>query len=90
MNPALVALAGTVTDAGTVTAVLLLERLTVSPPLPAAAFRVTVQASLPAPVIEALPQESALNAGVLPAVVPVPLRLTTAMGLVEELLVMVS
>ena len=47
-----------------------------------------MQASLPAPVIEALPQESALNAGA--AVVPVPLRLTTAVGLVEELLVMVS
>jgi hypothetical protein len=35
-------------------------------------------------------QYNALNVGVLAAVVPVPLRLTTAVGLVEELLVMVS
>jgi hypothetical protein len=61
-NPMLVALAGTVTVAGTVTEVLLLERLTTNPPAPAAALRVTVQASAPAPVIDPLAHVSALNA----------------------------
>jgi hypothetical protein len=55
----LVALAGTVTVAGRATAALLLERLTLSPPLPAAALRFTVQELVPAPVIEALVQASA-------------------------------
>jgi hypothetical protein len=84
VNPALLALAGTVTVAGTVTAALLLARLTLKPPLPAAAVSVTVQLSLPDPVIDALLQESALNAPV-PAV-PVPVRLITAVPLVDELL----
>jgi hypothetical protein len=85
---ALVALAGTVTVAGIVTAVLLLERFTLSPPLPAAAFSVTVQESVPAPVIDALPQESPLN---VPATAsPVPLRAMTTVALVEELLVTVN
>ena len=61
MNPVLVALAGTVTEAGTVAAGLLLDRLTVSPPDGAAMFSVTVQASVPAPVMDAPEQESALN-----------------------------
>jgi hypothetical protein len=81
---ALVALAGMVTVAGRVTAALLLDRLTLSPPLPAAVLRVTVQASVPEPVIEPLEQESALN--VPGAIVPVPLRLIAADGFVEELL----
>jgi hypothetical protein len=85
---ALVALAGTVTVAGRVTAGLLLERLTLSPPLPAAALRFTVQASVPERVIEPLEQESALN--VPGTTVPVPLRLITADGFVEELLARVS
>ena len=84
---ALVALAGTVTVAGRVTAALLLERLTLSPPLPAGALRVTVQASVPEPVIETLEQESAFS--VPGATVPVPLRLITADGFVDELLVSV-
>ena len=62
VNPALVAFAGTTSVAGTVTAALLLARLTLKPPLPAAAVSVTVQLSLPDPVIDALLQESALNA----------------------------
>ena len=61
VNPALVAPAGTVTDPGTVTALLLLERLTVRPPVPAAADRLTVQASLPAPVNELLAQLTPLS-----------------------------
>jgi hypothetical protein len=80
-----VELAGTVTVAGRVTAASLLERLTLSPPLPAAVVRVTVQASVPAPVIEPLVQERALS--VPGAAAPVPLRLIIADGFVEELLV---
>ena len=87
----LVALAGTVTVAGSVTAASLLERLTLCPPLPAAALRVTVQKSVPEPVIELLAQESALSVlGASGAAVPVPLRLITADGLVAELLTKVS
>jgi hypothetical protein len=41
--------AGTVTDAGTVTALLLLESPTANPPVAAAAFNVTVQLSVPDP-----------------------------------------
>jgi hypothetical protein len=87
VNAALVALAGTVNVAGTVTAVLLLERLTASPPVGAAALSVTVQASVPAAENEPLVHESAERAAVE---APVPLRLTTAVGLEEELLVTVS
>jgi hypothetical protein len=73
VNPALVAPAGTVTELGTVTAELLLDRLTASPPVPAAAERLTVQLSLPAPVNEFCAQLSPLSA---PAVAwPVPLKL---------------
>jgi hypothetical protein len=64
---ALVAPAATVTVVGTVIAVLLLERLTFSPPVGAAAFRVTVQTSVPAPVKDELPHVNALNAAVEPA-----------------------
>ena len=53
---AVVAPAATVTEAGTVTAELLLARLTANPPVAAAAFSVTVQVSVPAPVIEPLEQ----------------------------------
>jgi hypothetical protein len=47
---ALAAFAGTVTDAGTVTELLLLDRFTTWPPVPAGAFKVTVQVSEPAAV----------------------------------------
>jgi len=60
---ALVDPAPTVTEAGTVTAELLLVRLTANPPLGAAALSVTVQLSVPAPVIDPLAQVSALNTG---------------------------
>ena len=88
VKAALVALAGTVTEDGTTTEVLLLERATLRPLLPAGAFSITVQASVPAPVKDPVTQESALN--VPAAATPEPLILTTAVGLVEELLVMVS
>src|SRR5580692_9079390 len=63
-NMTLVAVAGTVTEGGTVTAVLLLDRATLTPPLPAAALSVTVQESVPAPVIDEFTQDSALTTGV--------------------------
>jgi hypothetical protein len=48
VKAALAALAATVTEAGTVTELLLLDRVTVCPPVPAAALSVTVQVSVPA------------------------------------------
>jgi len=78
---ALVAPAATVTTAGTVTALLLLARLTANPPLAAAALIVTEQLSLTAPVSELLLQVNSVNAGT-----PVPLRLTVAEPPVDELL----
>jgi hypothetical protein len=58
-NLALLAPAATVTEAGTVTALLLLERLTLNPPLGAAALNATVQESVPAPAIDPLAQLNA-------------------------------
>jgi hypothetical protein len=66
VNTVLVAFAGTVTVPGTVTAALLLDRFTLSPPDGAAAFRVTVQESVPELVMDVLLQERALNPAVLP------------------------
>ena len=88
VNPAVVALAGTTTVTGTVTAALLLVTATLKPPLPAGPLSVTVQASLPAPVIDALLQDNALNPAA--TAVPVPVRPITAVPLVEEVLWMVS
>ena len=88
LNDVLADAAGTVTEAGTVTALLLLERLTATPPLGAGPVNVTVHASVPAPVIDELLQDTALTVGAV--VVPVPLKLTAAVGLVDELLVIVS
>jgi hypothetical protein len=84
-KPALVAPAGTVTEAGTVIDELLLERLTVNPPLAAAAFNVSVQASVPAPVIDAFEQETAVSTGT-----PVPVRLIAVAEPIEELLANIS
>jgi hypothetical protein len=88
VNPALVAFVGTVTVLGTVTAELLLDRFTISPSPGAAAVSVKVHASVPDPIMVPLLQYSALSAA--GAAVPVPLRLTTAVLLVDELPVMVS
>jgi hypothetical protein len=88
VNPALAAPAGTVTELGTVTAGLLLDRFTIRPPLGAEVVSVTVQASVPDPVMAPLLQDSALSAA--GAAVPVPLRLITAELPVEELLVIVN
>jgi hypothetical protein len=69
-NPALEAPADTATVDGTVTALSLLARPTLVPPLGAAAFKVTVQLSDAVPVSEALPQARPLTTAR-----PVPLRL---------------
>jgi hypothetical protein len=91
INVALDAPAATVTEAGTVTALLLLVRLT-AVALAAVAVRVTVQASVPAPVSDALVQETALTAGcpvplsarvaavALPVIVTVPLAAPATVG----------
>jgi hypothetical protein len=85
LKPAVVAPAGTVTVAGTVTAVLLLVRPIANPPVAAAAFSVTVQLSVPAPVMELLVQVSAVSTGT-----PVPVMPTIEVVPVEELLLMFS
>lgn len=84
-NEALVAVAGTVIEAGTVIALLLLARDTLCPPVGAEPDRLTVQVSVRDPVMEVLAQDRALTVGA--TVVPVPLRLTVAVG---ALLAMVS
>ena len=71
---ALVEPEATSTDAGTTTRELSLARVTVTPPLGAAALNVIVQVSVPDPVMDALAQERALSAGIAgsPAQVPLP------------------
>jgi hypothetical protein len=77
------AAAGTVTEPGTLTELLLLERLTLTPPVGADPERLTVQASASEPVTEVLPQATELIVGV--ALVPVPLRLTETAGALLEI-----
>ena len=76
---ALVAPAATVTDAGTVTALLLLARFTCNPLVPAGALSSTVQLSVVDPVIELLVQLNAVNVVAVAAAVPVPLSATTTL-----------
>lgn len=85
VKPAVVAPAATVTEAGTVTAVLLLARPTASPPVAAAAFSVTVQLSVPAPLMDEFVQETAVSTGT-----PVPLKAMAVDAPVDELLASVS
>jgi hypothetical protein len=85
MKLALEAPAATVTEAGTVTAELLLARLTANPPVAAAAFSETVQLSVPAPVTDPLVQLIPLSTGK-----PVPLKLMAVDAPVDELLVSVN
>ncbi len=87
VNPAVVAFAGTETVAGAVTAVLLLERFTIRPPVGAGPDNVTVQASVPAPVKDVAEQERALT---VPDGTPVPFSEIFAVPFVEELLTMVN
>lgn len=81
----MVAPEATITEPGTVTAELLLARLTANPPLAAATFSVTVQLSVPAAAIDALVQVKPLKTGTL-----LPVRLITVEVPLEELLVKVS
>jgi hypothetical protein len=73
------------TTAGTVTTALLLDKTTLKPPVGAGSLMVTVQRSVPAPLIDALLQVKPLSCGI-----PVPFRATTAVLFVEELLLMVN
>ena len=84
-KPALAAPAATVTEEGTFTADELLERVTTWPPVGAAAFSVTVQLSVVAPVAEELVQLRLLGIAC-----PVPLRAMVEVVPVEELLVKVT
>jgi hypothetical protein len=77
-----------VIEDGTETKVLLLARATLNPPLGAALLSTTEQASVPELVIVALLHAKELNVGVV--TVPVPLRLTMAVGFAEELLLTAS
>jgi len=86
VNPAVVAFAATVTEAGTVTAVLALERVTVWPPLGAGPFSVTVHASVTEPTT--VPLAHAIEP--TPVSTPVPLITMTVALFVEELLLTVS
>ena len=83
VKAALVAVAGTVTEPGTVTELLLLVRATLTPPVGAEPDKLTVHESASAPVIDVLPQETALTVGT--TAVPVPLRLTVAVGALLEI-----
>lgn len=75
--------AGMVTEAGTVSAVLLLDRVTEEPPAGAACLNVTVQALELAALRLVGEQESPASTGM-----PVPLRLRATDALVDELLAM--
>lgn len=83
VNEARVAVAGTVTEDGTLTEELLLARATFVPPEGADPDRFTVHVSAVAPVMDVLLQENALIAGA--DVAPVPLRLTVAVGALLEI-----
>lgn len=62
-----------------------LDRVTICPPACAVPFRVTVQASVPEPAMEALVHESALTSGRA-----VPVKLIATDGLAGEFAVRVS
>ena len=85
VNVAVEALAPTDTLAGTVTELLLLASEMLKPPVGAGPDKLTEHVSAREPVIELLLQDNALTVGVID--VPVPLRLTVAVG---ALLAMVS
>jgi hypothetical protein len=82
VNVTLVAVAGTMIDAGTVTALVLLPRATLTPPVGAEPDRVTLHESDADPVNDLLAHESPVTVGVTE--VPVPLRLTDAAVAVLE------
>ena len=63
----------------------MLDKTTLKPPVRAGSLIVTVQRSVPGPLIDALLQDKPLSCGI-----PVPFRATTAVLLMDELLVMVN
>jgi len=77
------AVAGMVTEAGTLTEEPLLASATVVPPEGADLDKFTVHESASAPVMDVVPQASELSAGA--DVAPVPLRLMVAVGAVLEM-----
>jgi len=77
-----VAVAGMVSEPGTVTEPLLLAMATLKPPEGADPERVTVHESDSAPVMEVLPHANALTVGAV--VEPVPLKLIVAEGALLE------
>jgi hypothetical protein len=77
--------AATITAGGAITAALLLDRATLKAPAGAGWPIVTVQTSVPVPVMDALLQEKPVSCGI-----PVPFSATTAVLFVEELLVTVN
>lgn len=83
-NDAVTAVAGTVTEPGTMSFVLLLARATVKPPLGAEADKLTLHESASDPVIDVVVQDSALIVGAV--LVPVPLRLTIAAAALVEMI----
>jgi hypothetical protein len=85
VNCALVVFACTSAAGDIVTTALLLDRTTLKPSGGAGPLMVTVQLFVPAPTMDALMQEMPLSCGA-----PVPLRATTAVLLMEELLVTVN
>lgn len=74
VNPMLVVPEATVTDAGTVTAVLLLASATRNPVPGAAVVKLMVQESVPAAVTEALLQASELSDGTAALELPLTTR----------------
>jgi hypothetical protein len=83
VKPTVDAPAGTNTLAGTVTELLLLARETLRPPVGAGPDKLTEHPFAREPVIELLLQDNALTVEVV--VVPVPLKLTLAVGALLEM-----
>ena len=90
MKLALVAPAGTVTEVGVVTALLSLAKLTVNPPVAAAAFNVAVQISVPAHVIDEFTQVRAFREIGALVSIAVPFRPITIVPPLEALLTIVN
>ncbi len=82
IKDAVVEPAGTVTEPGTETEVLVVERMTLTPPVGAELDKVTEQESAIDPVIDVLLHWTALTAGV--TAIPVPLRLTADVGVLLD------
>ena len=82
LNLTLLSPAGTVMDAGTLMAAMLLERATKSPPEGAAALVVSVHVSLTAPVTVVVSQLRPLSKAFCAE--PLPCSFTVAAGVEEE------